>query len=59
VDLRIFDILGRQVAHVVDAQLPAGRHRIPLALDGLASGIYFGRVAYAGSFRTVRIVLVH
>jgi len=59
VDLRIFDILGRQVAHVVDAQLPAGRHRIPLALDGLASGIYFGRVAYAGSFRTVRIVIVH
>ena len=53
VELKIFDVNGRQVRSLVDGMLPAGSHRI--AWDGLddsssplASGTYFYRLRIDG-----------
>ncbi|MBI4429979.1 MAG: S8 family peptidase, partial [Ignavibacteriales bacterium] len=44
VSLRIFDLLGREVAKVVDGTLNAGSHRSLWNAHGLPSGIYFSRL---------------
>lgn len=41
VSLRVYDILGRVVATLVDGHREAGVHQIPFNASGLASGIYF------------------
>lgn len=48
-EIRIFDILGRNVATLVDRDLPAGYHKIIWDSSESASGIYFYRIT-AGDF---------
>jgi hypothetical protein len=45
--LKIYDIRGHEVAAVVHAFQPAGRYRVTLSVDRLASGIYFCRLQTA------------
>ncbi len=40
VTLKIYDMLGRQVATLLNEQLVAGRYKIPFNAENLASGIY-------------------
>jgi hypothetical protein len=40
VQLVIYDVLGRQVASLVSATMPAGRHEISVDATGWASGLY-------------------
>jgi hypothetical protein len=47
--LRVYDMLGREVATLVDGMLAAGRHEASWDGGGLASGIYVYRLA-AGEF---------
>ena len=48
VDVRIFDLMGREVRSVHRGLLPAGRREIGIAVDGLAAGVYFLSVKGAG-----------
>jgi hypothetical protein len=58
VNLRIFDLLGRQVAVLVNEQKPAGRYTVKWDASRMVSGIYFYRLQ-AGAFReTKRMVLI-
>ncbi|MFQ5641824.1 MAG: LamG-like jellyroll fold domain-containing protein, partial [bacterium] len=57
VKLTIFDILGREVAVLVDDVKPAGGHRVRFDASQLPSGLYFYRVA-AGAFRETRRMLL-
>ena len=41
VNLRVFDLLGRQVARLVEGRQPAGHHLIEFDGSKLASGVYF------------------
>jgi hypothetical protein len=41
VDLRVYDVSGRQVDHILRRQMTAGRHTITWRPDGLSSGVYF------------------
>jgi len=43
VDVRAFDVTGRQVAVLADGPLPAGVHRLTLTGTSLPSGLYFAR----------------
>jgi len=40
VTLKVFDLLGREVATVVDKNMEAGRHSINWSAEGLATGVY-------------------
>ncbi|MEM6783061.1 MAG: T9SS type A sorting domain-containing protein [Bacteroidota bacterium] len=44
----VYDVLGRVVAEVPGRTLGAGTHRLPVATDGLATGVYLVRVTVAG-----------
>ncbi len=44
VRLAIYDVLGRQVATLVDARQPAGSHSVRFDSKGLGSGLYFYRL---------------
>lgn len=52
VTLRIFDLLGREVAVAVNAVLPAGRHEASFDSSGLPSGTYVYRIKAAGASRS-------
>lgn len=41
VHLRLYDMLGRYVATIVDDTLPAGEHAVPVSTRSLAAGHYF------------------
>ncbi len=58
VSLKVYDVLGREVATLVDGEVEAGHHRVQWNAEGLPSGVYFYRLE-AGSFvRTKRMVFV-
>jgi hypothetical protein len=55
----VYDILGREVAVLVNEKKPPGIHSVSFDARGLASGVYFCRLT-AGSFaRARKMVLVH
>jgi len=58
VELRLYDILGREVATLVNEVQTAGYHSVRFDASGLASGVYFYRLR-AGEFtQTKRMLLL-
>jgi hypothetical protein len=57
VRLAIYDILGRQVALLVNEMQRAGAHRVEFSARALSSGVYFYRLQ-AGAFTQVRKLLL-
>ena len=55
--LRVFDVLGREVARPVDADAAAGRHEAPFDGSALASGVYLLRLESGGQAATRRLVV--
>jgi hypothetical protein len=44
VSLTVFDVLGREVATLVNGEQPAGSYRVPFNASRLSSGVYFYRL---------------
>jgi hypothetical protein len=58
VKLRVYDILGRQVATLIDEKQNVGVYEVPFNASSVASGVYFYRIE-AGSFiQTKSMVLI-
>ncbi|MGD1047073.1 MAG: T9SS type A sorting domain-containing protein [Bacteroidota bacterium] len=58
VSLKVFDLIGREVATIVSEEMPAGRYSKQWNAASLSSGIYFYRLQ-AGSFtQTKKLVLL-
>ena len=57
VALKVYDLLGREVGVLVDAVMVAGEQRVAFDARGIASGIYFVRLA-SGEMRVTRKVLL-
>jgi hypothetical protein len=57
ITLRIFNILGQQVAELVNGSQEAGYHELQFNASGLASGIYVYRLQ-AGSFVETRTIVL-
>jgi hypothetical protein len=49
VSLKVYDVLGREVATLVNEVKPAGAYTVPFNASNLASGVYFYKLQ-AGSF---------
>ena len=58
VRLTAYDLLGRRVAELVDADQPAGRYTATLSADGLAAGAYIVRLEMEGMVQTQRVFVV-
>jgi hypothetical protein len=63
VSLKIYDLVGREVRTLVDAEKPAGYHRVKWdgrdgASQNLKSGIYLCRLKIGGFAQTRKVVLV-
>ena len=57
VRLVVYDLLGREVARLVDGMRPAGRHRVRFRAGELPSGTYVYRLETAGKRHTQTMVL--
>jgi len=58
VTLRVYDVLGRDVATLVNATQAAGRHSVALDGSRFASGVYFYRLETAGYVSTRKMLLL-
>lgn len=58
VTLRIFDLLGKEVATLVNERLPAGRYRAVWEANGMESGIYFYRLQTESFTQTRKLTLL-
>ncbi|HSR17839.1 MAG TPA: T9SS type A sorting domain-containing protein, partial [Ignavibacteriaceae bacterium] len=58
VSLKIFDILGREVATIVNEELPAGSYKYQWNAVGLASGIYFYQLKAGDFVSTKKLILM-
>lgn len=60
--IRVFDVLGREVATLVNKEQPAGNYKVTFNATQLSSGIYFYRISAtgeAGSFiQTKKMILL-
>jgi hypothetical protein len=54
--LSLYDVQGRRVSVLIDQQLSAGPHELPLATERLSSGVYFLRLETAESVWNSRVV---
>ncbi|MDH4071320.1 MAG: T9SS type A sorting domain-containing protein, partial [Ignavibacteria bacterium] len=59
VSVRIFDLLGREVAGIVDEALQRGTYTRQWNADAMAAGVYLLRMQAGSVVETHRIVLLH
>jgi hypothetical protein len=59
VTLKMYDLLGREVATLVDGELLAGEHEVTFDGRGLATGVYFYRLQAGKFVETKRLVLLN
>ncbi len=57
VRVAVYDVLGREVAVLVDGEQPAGRHEVTLRSEGLAAGLYVVRLTVGGAALVRRATL--
>ena len=57
VQLKVFDVLGREVATLVNEEQPTGNYSIEFDASNLTSGIYFYRIQ-AGDFVEIKKMLL-
>ncbi len=57
VSLKIYDVLGREVADLIDKEMAAGIHRVYWNASGMPSGTYFYRLN-AGTFSQTKKLLL-
>jgi phosphodiesterase/alkaline phosphatase D-like protein len=58
VEIVVYDVLGRRVRTVVEAEQEAGRHSATVEARGLTSGTYFYRVRAGQQTETGQLVIV-
>ena len=58
VRLRVYDVVGREVATLIDATLPAGVHTVHFDASALPTGTYFYRLESGAQTFTRKMVLV-
>jgi eukaryotic-like serine/threonine-protein kinase len=57
-ELRIYDILGREVMTLVDGEQKPGNYKVTLDGSRLSSGVYFDRLTSSSSCETKTILLI-
>lgn len=58
VSLKIYNLLGREVATLVDQQMPAGMHQATWNGQGMTSGVYFYKISAGNYSKTRKMILL-
>jgi hypothetical protein len=58
VELKVFDLLGNEVANIVDEEKPVGRYEVKFNAENLSSGIYYYRLKAGGFVQTKKLILM-
>lgn len=58
VSLKVFDILGREVAILVNRRMETGEHRVTFDAEGLPSGVYFYRLVAGHIVETKKMMIL-
>ncbi len=58
VSLKVYDLLGREVATLVHGYQQPGNHNVTFQASGFASGVYFYRLAAGGKTWTKKMILL-
>ena len=58
VSLRVYNVIGQEVATLVNEARPAGTYRVSFNAGALASGVYFYRLSAAGGLVTRKMMLL-
>ncbi len=58
VTLKVFDVLGKEVATLVNEEKPAGNHQVSFDASELASGIYLYRLSADSFTETKKLILI-
>jgi len=58
VEMKIFDLLGKEVETLVHRPVNAGRHEVKWNASGVGSGVYFCRLQCGEEVRTTKVVLL-
>lgn len=56
--LKVYDLLGREVAALVDEFKPAGRYEVEFNASGLSSGVYYYRLSSEQFTQTMKAILL-
>jgi|GEM_PF-1360055 len=58
VTLKVFDVLGREVATLLDDKLSPGEHSVVFEAKNLSSGVYYYRLKSGSDVRTRKLLLL-
>jgi len=58
VSLKVYDVLGNEVATLVNEQKPAGTYEVIFDASGLSSGIYFYKLQTGSFVETKKMILL-
>jgi hypothetical protein len=58
VKVTLYDVAGRVVRELVDAEFEPGYHPVAVSADGLASGVYFCRMESGSFHETTKLLLL-
>jgi len=58
VTLKVFDILGREIATLVNKEKPAGSYEVEFDATNLPSGVYFYQLKTSNFIETKKMILM-
>jgi hypothetical protein len=58
VSLKVYDVLGKEVATLINEEIAAGRYNVVFDASNLPSGIYFYRLSVNNFSMTRKMVLI-
>lgn len=58
VNLKVYDIIGREVANLVNKEQPIGNYKVNFDASNLTSGVYFYRIIAGGFVQTKKMLLL-
>ncbi len=58
VQLKVFDVMGREIATIVNRKMQAGYHEIPFDGSSLSSGVYFYKITTSRFTEVKKMILV-
>jgi hypothetical protein len=58
VSLKIFNLLGKEIATVINEEKPAGKYEVDFSAKGLASGVYIYRMKVNDFITSKKMILL-